>query len=135
MTYSLILFQYRLMSLAIGVLTTRIATCIQEKLCLVKIFTVASHKVKAYQGHFGYLMPRNQFLLIRSVANSLTDTVGILNGNIQEITFAGSLIMSNSTFHHMSQVIELMAEFLYLCPTFRASPVMGMFRIHGTGSI
>ncbi len=79
-------------------------------------------------------MAGNSYNLTFAVADLSANTVGVLNGNIQEVTFAGSLIMSNGSFDHVSQVVKFVAEILYFFPAFRSGPFMGMFRILGAGS-
>ena len=53
-------------------------------------------------------MPRYVFLLLRAVADFAADTDGIFNGNIEEVSFSGSLIMCYSSFYHVPEIVELM---------------------------
>ena len=80
-------------------------------------------------------MPRYVFLLLRAVADFAADTVGIFNGNIEEVSFSGSLIMCYSSFYHVPQIVELMTQVLYRYPTLFSCPVVRVLRVHGAGCI
>ena len=61
--------------------------------------------------------------------------VGIFDGDVQEIALAGGLVMGDGAFHHMAQVVELVAELLVLHPAAVAGPMMGMLGIHRSGGV
>ena len=69
--------------------------------------------------------------LVGTVANGPADAIGIADGDVKEVLLAGSLIVSHGTFHHVSQVVEFMAQFLHLLPATAAGPVVRMLGVHG----
>ena len=61
--------------------------------------------------------------------------VGVSDGDIEEVLLPGSLVVGDGAFHHVSQVVELVAQVFHLFPTFASRPFMGMFRIHGAAGV
>ncbi len=104
---------------------------VEEILGLVEIFLVAGDEIEFRQGHFRYLMPRYACHLAWIVADFAADAVGIFDGYVEEVAFAGGLIVGDGSLHHVPEVVELMAEIFHFFPAFRACPVMWMFGIHG----
>ena len=80
-------------------------------------------------------MPRHLHLLPGLVADFAADTVGIADGNVEEVPLPRRLVVGNRAFHHVSQVIELVAQLLDFLPTLRSGPFVGVLRIHRAGSI
>jgi hypothetical protein len=64
-----------------------------------------------------------------------TYTIRILDGNVEEILLACSLIMSHSSFAEMTEIVELMGEVFHPFPALGASPVVRVLRVLCTGSI
>ena len=73
--------------------------------------------------------------LTRFVAHLTHHTVGIAAGNIKELRRTSCLIMSTGCINHVTEVIKLMTQILYLLPSFCSSPSMWFLRINGTGGI
>ena len=69
------------------------------------------------------------------ITDFTADTVGITTGNVEERAFAGSLIVSDGAFDHVTEIVELMTEILYEFPTMLTCPLMRVFRVHGTTGI
>ena len=132
MSHCLFLLQYRLVRLQIDVLACRSAARVEEELGLVEIFLISCHGIEAYQCHFGNLMSGNHTLLSGAFTDILAYAVGITDSYIQEVPLACSLIISHSPFHHVTQIIELVAQILHLRPAFRPRPIVRMLGVHGT---
>lgn len=103
--------------------------------CLVEVFLIARHHIEAHQCHFSNLVSGNHTLLSGTFADILAYTIGITDGYIQKIPLASSLVIGHSPFHHVSQIIELVAQILHLRPALRPRPVVRMFRVHRAGRI
>ena len=123
------------MSLRVVVHNGGLATIVEEELGLVEILLVASNQIQLSQRHLGYLMTRHHTGLSGPWSHLTANTVGIANGNVEELTAACGLEMSNSCLHHVAQVVELMAQVLFLAPSFVASPLVGFFRVLRTRGV
>ena len=102
MSYCLILFNYRFVSLTVFIPTRSITTLIQEEFSLVQIFLFTCYQIQLSQCHLCNLMTWHTYLLPRFVTNLPADTVCITNGYIQEIPLSRSLIVCNGTFYHVT---------------------------------
>ena len=80
-------------------------------------------------------MPRHLHLLPGLVADFAADTVGIADGNVEEVPLPRRLVVGNRAFHHVSQVIELVAQVLDFLPTLRPGPFVRVLRVHRPGGI
>ena len=65
----------------------------------------------------------------------LNHAVGIADGDVEELAATCSLPVSHGTFYHVTEVVELVAQILFLAPALVASPEMRMLRILCTGGI
>ena len=135
MPYRLILFCDGSVSLAVFVFASGVPALIEEELCLIDVLLVTSDQVKFRQRHFCNLMSRYGNSLSRFVSYFAAYTVGVFDGYIQKVPFSRSLIMGNSAFHHVSQVVEFMAEFFYFFPTFASGPFVRMLGVHGAAGV
>ena len=135
MSHGLILLHYRLVRLTVFICAGGVSTLVQKEFGLIQIFLLPCYQAQFGKGHFGNLMSRHTDLLPFARTYLPAYTVGITDSDIKEITFSGSLVMRNSTFYHVSQIIKLMTQFLHLLPPFASCPLMRMFGIHGTRSI
>ena len=135
MSHGLILLHYWLVRLTVFIRTGSISALVQKEFGLIQIFLLPCYQAQFGKGHFGNLMSRHTDLLPFARTYLPAYTVGITDSDIKEITFSGSLVMRNSTFYHVSQIIKLMTQFLHLLPPFASCPLMRMFGIHGTRSI
>ena len=131
MTYSFVLLKHGFVCLTVRVAAFGGAAGVKEKFCLIEILFVTGDSVESDQSHFGYLVSRHKAFLPLSVTDIATHAVGIPDSYIKEIAFAGALIVSHGTFHHVTEVVELMREFFDPYPAFGTSPVMRIGRIHG----
>ena len=55
--------------------------------------------------------------------------VGIADSDIKELAAACSLPVSHGTFYHVTEVVELVTQILFLAPALVASPEMRMLRV------
>ena len=133
--HSLILLNHRFMCLAVFVRTAGISTLVEEELGLVEVFLVSGDQIKFGKCHFCNLMSGNADLLSLACTDFTAYAVGISDGDIEEVLLSGGLVVSDGAFHHVSQVVELVAQVFYLFPTFASRPFMGMFRIHGAAGV
>ena len=134
-SHSFILLNHRLMCLAVFIGTTGISTLVEEELGLVEVFLVSGNQIKFGKCHFGNLMSGDTDLLSFACTDFTAYAVGISDGDIEEVLLSGGLVVSDGAFHHVSQVVELVAQVFYLFPTFASRPFMGMFRIHGAAGV
>ena len=67
-------------------------------------------------------MSGNELQLVLSGTYLTTYTVCIFYRHVKEITLARSLVVSAGSLKQVSEVVELMAQFLHFLPTFCASP-------------
>ena len=74
-------------------------------------------------------MSRYHARLSGLVAHLADDAVGIAYSDVKEGALASGLIMCHGTLGHMSQVVELVAEVLYLTPSCGACPVVGLLGV------
>ena len=65
----------------------------------------------------------------------LTGHVGIAAGNVEELAFARSLPVGDSTLNHVTEIVELVTQILLFHPTTVASPVMRVGRVLRAGGI
>ena len=135
MTYSLVLLQNRLVTLRIFLFDRCLATIVEEELSLVEIFLVACSEIELAESHFGNLMSWYHASLSWVRTYFANHAVGIADGDVEELAATCSLPVSHGTFYHVTEIVELMAQILFLAPTLVASPEMRMFRILCTGGI
>ena len=153
MTYSLILLQDRFVALAVFVQTMvvtvsieesitshlpcriTLTTLVEEELGLIEVFSVASGNVKLCQAHLSNLVPRHHTSLTGLITHFSTYTIRILDGNVEEILLACSIIMSHSSFAEMTEIVELMGEVFHPFPALGASPVVRVLRVLCTGGV
>ena len=134
-SHSFILLNHRLMCLAVFIGTTGISTLVEEELGLVEVFLVSGNQIKFGKCHFGNLMSGDTDLLSFACTDFTAYAVGISDGDIEEVLLSGGLVVGDGAFHHVPQVVELVAQVFYLFPAFVSRPFMGMFRIHGSAGI
>ena len=106
-----------------------LAAIVEEELGLVEIFLVASNKIQFGKCHLGNLVTRYHTGLSWVRANLTADTVGITDGDVEELTAACGLIVGDSTFHHVAEVVELVTQVLLLAPALVTCPLVGMLRV------
>ena len=135
MTYSFILFQYWLVSLAVFIGTAGITTLVQEELGHVEVLLFTSDAIQLSQCHFGNLVTRYTYYLSFTFTNFAAYTVCITDSDIQEVTLAGSLVVSDSTFYHVAEVIEFVAQVFYQFPTLGTCPFVWLLGVHGTAGV
>ena len=134
-THSLILFDNRLMGLGIVVDNSGLATIVEEELGLVEVFLVACNEVELGECHLCNLMTRHDAGLSRVRTYLFTYHIGIADGDVEELTATSSLIVSDGSLYHVSEVVELVAQVFLLAPAGVASPLMGLTRILGARGI
>lgn len=110
-------------------------TLVEEELGLVEVLLVSGDQIKFGKCHFSDLVSGNADLLSFACTDFTAYAVGISDGDIEEVLLSGGLVVGDGAFHHVSQVIELVAQVFYLFPTFASRPFMGMFRIHGSAGV
>ena len=123
------------MRLVVGISVGGTASPVEEILGLVEIFLLAGHKVEAAEGHLGDLVAWDPVHLARTKADLTDHAVGVLDGDVQEVPFACGLIMSHSSFDHVTEIVELVAEFLDFLPSFCPRPSVGVLWIHSAGGV
>ena len=116
-SYSLILLENRLVSLAVLVCTGSVSTLVKEELGLVEILLLACNEVELCKSHLCDLVTRNAYNLSVALADLAAYAVSVLDGDVKEIALSCSLIVSDGTLYHVTEVIELVAEVLYKLPT------------------
>ena len=129
MTYSLVLFQNRFVALRIFLFDRCLATIVEEELCLFEIFLVACSEIELAERHFGNLMSRYHASLSWVGTNLANHAVGIADSDVEELAATCSLPVSHGTFYHVTEVVELVAQILFLAPALVASPEMRMLRV------
>ena len=68
--------------------------------------------------------------LVRSGAENLAEQVGFPGRNVEQIGFAGGLVMRGGGFEEMAGVIKFMALLRVIQPAFRAVPPVGMLGVN-----
>ena len=129
MTYSLVLFQYWFVALRIFLFDRCLSTIVEEELSLFEIFLVACSEIELAECHFGNLMSRYHASLSWVRTYLANYTVGIADSDVEELAATSSLPVSHGTFYHVTEVVELVAQILFLAPALVASPEMGMLRV------
>ena len=135
MADGLILFNDWFVSLRVLMHNSGLATIVEEELGLVEVFLVTCYQIEFGQCHLSNLMAGHHTGLTWIWAYLATYTVGIADGDIEELATTCSLIVGYGAFYHMTKVIELMAQILFHAPALVASPLMGLFRILGSRSV
>ena len=123
------------MCLAVFIGTAGISTLVEEELGLVEVLLVAGDQIKFGQCHFCNLMSGDTDLLSFACTDFTAYAVGISDGDIEEVLLSGSLVVGDGAFHHVSQVVEFMAQVFHLFPALASRPFMWMFRIHGSAGV
>ncbi len=129
MANGLVLFRHRLVRLRIFVADGSLATVVKEKLGLVKVFPVARHKIKFGECHLHNLMPRYNASLPCCRSHLPAYAIGIADGDVEELPRACGLVMRDGTLYHVAEIIQLVAETLFLRPSLAACPLVRMCRV------
>ena len=135
MAYSFILLNNRFVSLRIIMNDGGLATIVQQELGLVEVFLVACDQVEFGECHLCNLMTRDDAGLSGVRTNFFTYDVGIADGDVEELTAAGGLIVCDGSLDHVAEVVEFVAQVFLLAPAGIASPLMGLFRVLGARSV
>ena len=135
MTYSLVMFQNRFVALRIFLFDRCLSTVVEEELSLFEIFLVACSEIELAERHFGNLMSRYHASLSWVRTYLLNHAVGIADGDIEELAATCSLPVSHGTLHHVTEVVELMAQVFLHAPALVACPEVRMLRVLCTGGI
>ena len=75
-------------------------------------------------------MARHHASLSRIGTHLATYAVGITLGDVQKLIAACGLLMSHGALYHVSQVVQLMTQVLFLLPPFASCPLVRMLRVH-----
>ena len=134
-THGLVLLGDGLVALGILLLDGGLATVVEQELGKVEIALLAGGQVEARHGHLGYLVTGHDTQLSGTGADLAAGHIGIAAGNVEELTFAGSLPVGHGTLHHVAQVIQFVAQVLLLHPAAVAGPVVRIGRILRAGGI
>ena len=113
----------------------RLATIVQQKFGLIKVFFLTGEDIQTGQSHLGNLMTRHYTSLSWFWTHLPDNAVGITFGNVEELRTACSLIVGAGGIHHVSEVVEFVARMLLCCPASVGSPSVRMLRVDGTGGI
>ena len=124
MPNGLVLLRDGLVALRILLLYLRLATVVEQELCLVQILLLAGSQIKAGECHFSNLVARHHTSLSRVRTNLLAHHVSIAAGNVQELRASRSLPVSDGSFHHVAKVIQLVAQILLFHPARRTCPMV-----------
>ena len=135
MSDGLVLFDDGLVSLRILMHDGGLAAIVEEELCLVEVFLVASDEIELGKSHLGNLVTRHHTSLSGIGSHLAADTVGIADGDVEELTAARGLIVGDGTLYHVTEVVELMAEVLFLAPALLARPLVGLFGVLGARGV
>ena len=135
MSYSLILLENRLVSLAVLVCTCCVATFVKEELGLVEVLLLSCNKVKLSKSHLSDLVARYAYYLVCAVTDLAAYAVSVSDGDVKEVALSCSLVVCDCTLYHVTEVVELMAEVLYKLPTLCTSPLVRMLRVHCTACV
>ena len=135
MSYGFVLFDDRLVGLAVLVASRGVAALVKEELGKVEVLLLSRHCIEFGQCHFGYLMSGYIDLLAFAFTYFIIDTVGITDGYVEKVSLAGCLVMGNGAFDHVAQIVEFVAEVFHLDPTLVACPLVGSGRILCTRGI
>ena len=131
MAHGLVLINNRLVGLRVFVYDGGLSAIVEQKFCLVEILLVARNDVELGQSHFRDLVAGHYTCLPLVGTYLATHTVGISDGNVEEFARPRGLIMGDSCFHHVSKVIELVAQVFLLHPALGARPFVGVCGVHG----
>ncbi len=106
----LILLDNRFMVLsvfAVGFAIFQPAASIEEKICLIQVFLVAGLPVKLDQPDVDFLVAGRNIHSIR--AEYFADEIGVLQGNVENLSLAGSLEVSHCSLVEVARAVELMS--------------------------
>ena len=73
----------------------------------LQMFFILCHLIESHKGHLRYLMTGISGFLTGRISYIFINTIYIANGCVQKFPFSGCLIIGYSTFHHMTQAVEL----------------------------
>ena len=135
MSPSLALLQDRFVALRIDVLDMCLATIVEQILSLIEIFLLTRQGVKTSQSHLGNLVSWHDSSLSLLRPHLLDHAISITLGDVEELGATRSQIMSASRIHHVAEVVEFMAQHLFLLPSLVTTPSMRMLWVDGTGSV
>ena len=131
MSYCLVLLHNRLVALAVFSLYGCLSTIVEEELCLVEVSLLACKYIELAESHLGNLVSWHHTHLSGLCANLTAHAVGISASDVEELSRTSGLEVCHSTFHHVSEVVELVAEVFHLRPTLVASPLVWVLGVHG----
>ena len=134
-SHGFILLDNGFVCLTVFVRAAGVTTLVEEEFSLVEVFLVSGDQIKFGKCHFGNLMSGNTDLLPFACTYLTTYAIGVLDGDVEEVFLPGCLIVGDGTFHHVSQIIELMAQVFYLFPALASRPFVRMLRVHGAAGV
>ncbi|OPZ76999.1 MAG: hypothetical protein BWY77_01778 [bacterium ADurb.Bin431] len=104
----------------------------EQKTGGLKILFLRGDAVEFGQSHFDNLMAGGR--LGTAGAEGGADEVGVLEGDLEEIAFAGRLVMGHGGFIEMTHVVELVAH-VELRPALLAGPLLQIGGVVGAGGV
>ena len=135
MAPGLCLLRDGLVALRVDVVALGLATVIEQELGLVEVFLLTRDDIQACQCHLCDLVTRHHAGLTILGAYLADDAVGIALGDIKELCRTRSLVVGAGGIHHVTEVVELVAEYLLHLPALLAAPLVRMLGVDGAGGI
>src|SRR5216110_1209742 len=103
---------------------------IEKEFREVEIFLFASNAVEFGQAHFHDLVSRPDMVeFVGLWAESIAKQIGLFESDIEEIGFAGGLVVSRGCFEDVPGIVEFMAVDGVHLPSFVAGPSMRILGI------
>ena len=86
-----------------------VAAHVDEELGEVEVFLVAGGTVESDEADLDFFVAGHVGELSGVGAEYLGDEVGVLDSDVEEVSFAGGLVVGDGCFVHMAHVVEFMA--------------------------
>ena len=126
MSHGFLLVNDGLQTLGVDIMSIGLSAIVEHILSLVEIFLFSRDEIKTAECHFCNLMTRHYMSLTIVRTNLTQHAVGIAFGNVEEVGFSCGLIMRTGGIHHVPEVVQLVAQHLFLHPSALARPLMGL---------
>ena len=101
----------------------------------VEVARVAGDAVKPDEAHFDDFMSGPEMQLVGTGAEGLAQEIGLLERDVEQIGFAGGLVMGGGGLEQMARVVKFVTESGVVHPPVGAGPGMRMFGINGAGGV
>ena len=135
MPHGLVLLNHGFVSLRVVVHDGGLTPVVEEELGLVEVFLVAGDEIQFGECHLGNLMAGHHTRLSGIRSDLLAYHIGVADGDVEELAASRCLVVGNGALDHVTEIVELVAQVLFLAPALVTSPLVGLLRVLGARGV